>query len=71
MVKICLQGNCKNIQLTPNNGEPSHCEVWVELDHDIPLTYRAYDIQLQVPVEFATLLEAGRALTITLEQLEC
>ncbi len=70
MVKICLKGKCKTIQITPNNGEPSHCEVRVELDHDIPLTYRAYDIQLQVPLEFATLLEAGQPLTITLDQAD-
>lgn len=70
MVKICLKGKCKTIQVTPNNGEASRCEVWVELDHDIPLTYRCYDIRLLVPVEFATLLEAGQPLTITLDQAE-
>jgi hypothetical protein len=70
MVKTCLKGKCKTFQVTPNNGELSHCEVRVELDHDIPLTYRAYDIQLLVPIEFATLLEVGQPLTITLDQAE-
>jgi len=70
IVKICLKGKCKTIQVTPNNGEPSHCEVRVELDHDIPLTYRAYDIKLQVPIEFAILLQAGKPLTLTLDQDE-
>lgn len=70
MVKICLKGKCKTIQVTPNNGEPSHREVRVEFDHDIPLTYGAYDIQLLVPVEFATLLEAGQPLALTLDQAE-
>jgi hypothetical protein len=70
MVKICLKGKCKTIQVTPNNGEPSRCEVWVELNHDIPVTYQAYDIRLRFPVEFATLLEAGQPLTITLDQAE-
>jgi hypothetical protein len=68
MVTICLKGQCKNIQITPNNGEPSRCEVRVELDHDIPITYRAYDIQLLVPVEFASLLEVGLPMTVTLDQ---
>jgi hypothetical protein len=70
MVKICLKGKCKNIHVTPNNGDPSRCEVSVELDHNIPLTYQAYDIRLLVPIEFATLLEVGRPLIITLDQAE-
>jgi len=54
--------------MTPNNGIPSRCEIKIELDHDISQTYRAYDIQLFVPIEFATLLEVGLPLTITLDQ---
>ena len=68
MVKICLTGKCKNIQLKPNDGQPARCIVQVKLDHDIPLTYNGYDIQLFVPTEFATLLKADLAVTITLEQ---
>jgi hypothetical protein len=70
MITICLKGKCKNIQFTPNNGEPARCMVRVELDHDVPLTYRIYEIQLFVPIEYATLLEVGRPLTVTLDQDE-
>jgi hypothetical protein len=68
MVKVCLKGICKNIQLTPANGVPSRCEIRVELDHSESLAYRLHDLQFIVPVEFATLLEVGLALTVTLEQ---
>lgn len=54
MVKICLRRKCKTIQVAPNNDEPSHREVRVELDHDLPLTYRACDIRRLVPLEVAT-----------------
>lgn len=70
MLKICLTGKCKNVQLTPNNGEPARCLVHVELDHDIPLTYDRYDVHLFVPTEFATLLEIGSTVVLTLEQHE-
>ena len=68
MVKIRLTGKCKKIQLTPNNGQPARCLVQVELDRDIPLTYDVYDVHLLVPTEFATLLEVGLTVTLTLEQ---
>ena len=70
MVTIRLQGKCKNIELTPNNGEPARCVIRVELDHDVPLTYHRYDFQLFVPTEFATLLEVGLPISVTLEQTE-
>ena len=65
---MCLKGTCKNIQLTPENGEPTRCVIRVELDHNVSRTYRLYDIQLFVPAEFATLLEVNRPLFVTLEQ---
>jgi hypothetical protein len=68
MVTICLKGKCSHIQVTPNNGEPIRCEIRLELDRDFPLTYPAHDIRLFVPVEFATLLEVGLPLTITINQ---
>jgi hypothetical protein len=68
VVKICLRGQCKNIQLTPSNCQPVRCEVRVELDHNTPLIYRRYDIQIFVPTEFANLLEIGIPVTVTLEQ---
>jgi hypothetical protein len=68
MVKVCLKGICKNIQLTPDNGEPSRCVIRVELDHNNSSAYRLYDLQFIVPVEFATLLEVGLPLIVTLEQ---
>jgi hypothetical protein len=42
--------------------------VRVELDHNIPVVFNRYDIQLFVPAEFANLLEVGVMLGITLEQ---
>jgi hypothetical protein len=68
MVKVCLQGKCKSIQLTPENGMPVRCVVWVDLDHNVPVAYERYDIQLFLPAEFASLLEVGWPLTVTLEQ---
>lgn len=68
MVKICLRGLCKEIQITPNNGEPTRCMVRVQLDHNSPLTYRRYDLQFFVPAEFASLLEVGLSVAVTLEQ---
>ena len=68
MVKINLRGSCKDIKLTASNSEPARCMVQVELDHSIPLTYHLYEIKLLVPTEFATLLEVGLPVTITLEQ---
>jgi hypothetical protein len=68
VVKIYMRGQCKKIQIIPNNGEPTRCMVQIELEHYISLEYRRYDIQLLVPAEFATLLEAGLPVDITLEQ---
>ncbi len=68
MVKICMRGQCKKIEITPNNGEPTRCIVQIELDHYISLAYRRFDVQLFVPVEFATLLEVGLPVNVTLEQ---
>jgi hypothetical protein len=68
MVKVCLKGRCKNIQLNPANGEPIRCVIQVELDHNVSSTYRLYDVQLLVPAEFATLIEVGLPLTVTIEQ---
>lgn len=68
MVKVCLKGRCKSIALTAENGEPTRCVVRVELDHNISAAYRLYDVQLFVPAEFATLLEVGQVLMVTLEQ---
>jgi hypothetical protein len=68
MVKISLSGRCKSVGIIPNNGEPSRCEIRLELDHNVSLQYHLYDIQLFVPAEFASLLEAGRHVTVTLEQ---
>ena len=65
MVKICIRGQCKQIQIIPNNGEPTRCMVQVELDHHISLEY---DIELLIPIDFATLLEAGLPINIILEQ---
>jgi hypothetical protein len=68
MVKVCLRGECKDIKLSTSNGVPARCVVRVEMDHDIPLTFDLYDVQLFVPTEFATLFEVGHPLTLTLEQ---
>lgn len=68
MVKICLNGKCKDIQIMPNNGFPVRCMVRVELNRDILLTYPMHNIELYVPAEYATLLEVGLPLTVTLDQ---
>lgn len=68
MVKISLRGKCKHISLTPNNGEPSRCVIQLELDQNVSLLYKLYDVQLFVPAEFASLLEVNLPLTVTLEQ---
>ena len=68
MVKICLRGTCKAIGIVPRNGELRRCEIRLELDHNVSLEYHRYDIQLFIPVEFATLLEVGRAVTLSVEQ---
>ena len=68
MVKISLNGNCKDIQMIPNNGFPVRCRVKIELSRDIRLTYPVHDIELFVPTEFATLLEVGLPVTVTLDQ---
>ncbi len=68
MVKICLNGKCKDIQIIPNNGFPVRCRVRVELSRDILLTYPLHDIELYVPEEYGSLLEIGLPLTVTLDQ---
>jgi hypothetical protein len=68
VLKISLRGNCKTVKLIPANGRAGRCLVRVELDHSIPLEFDMYEIQLFVPVEFATLLEEGTEVTVTLEQ---
>jgi hypothetical protein len=52
----------------PKNGEPSRCEVRLELDQSLPLEYHRYDVQIFVAPEFTGLLEVGHAVTVTLEQ---
>ncbi len=68
MVKVCLRCKCKSIQVSANNGEPARCVIDVELDHNVSREYHLYDVRLLVPAEFATLLEVGLPLTLTLEQ---
>jgi hypothetical protein len=68
MVKICLNGKCKDIQIIPNNGFPVRCRVRIELSRDILLTYPLNDIELYVPAEYGSLLEIGLPLTVTLDQ---
>jgi hypothetical protein len=68
VVKISLNGKCKDIQVIPNNGFPVRCKVRVELSRDIQLTYPIHEIELFVPAEYATLLEVGLPLTVTLDQ---
>jgi hypothetical protein len=53
---------------SPHNGQPALFLIAVGLDHNIPLTYHRHNIKLFVPAEFATLLEAGLPITVTLEQ---
>jgi len=68
MVKIWMRGQCKNIEIIPNNGEPARHSVQVELDGYISLEHRRCDIQLFVPAEFASLLEVALPINIILEQ---
>jgi hypothetical protein len=68
MVRICLRGTCKEIGIIPNNGEPTRCQVRLELDHNMSIEYHRYDIQVFIPIEFASLLEVGRTFTVALEQ---
>jgi hypothetical protein len=68
MVKVCLRGRCKDIQLMPLNGHPVRCAIWVELDHNVSVAHALYDIQFLIPREFANLLEVGLPLTVTIEQ---
>lgn len=70
MVKVCMKGVCRNVQMSPSNGEPRRCAIQVELDHNVSIEYRLYDVELFVPVEFASLIEAGLPLTLTIEQTE-
>jgi len=42
--------------------------VRVELNRDILLTYPIHNVELCVPAEYATLLEVGLPLTVTLDQ---
>jgi hypothetical protein len=70
VVKICLRGECKDIQIVATNGQPARSMMRIELDHNIPLEYHRYDIQLFFPTEFASLIEVGATVGITLEQIE-
>jgi hypothetical protein len=67
-VKFCLRGRREFIGFMPKNGEPSRCEVRLELDQSLPLEYHRYDVQIFVAPEFTGLLEVGHAVTVTLEQ---
>ncbi len=67
-MKICLRGQCKKIDFTPANGKPPRCVIRVELEQYVSDRYRMDEVQIFVPVEFASLLEAGLPVTITLEQ---
>jgi hypothetical protein len=68
VVKISLNGKCKDIQMISNNGFPARCRVKIELSRDIQLTYPVHEIEVFVPAEFATLLEVGLPLSVTLDQ---
>ena len=68
MVTVSSRGKCKNIELTPSNGEPDRCLISVELDRGISPTHDLYMIRLSVPVEFANLFETGLAITVTIDQ---
>ncbi len=68
MVKINLNGICKAVELTPNNGRPRLCLIRVELDHNVARNFRTHDIQLMVPAEFAGLMDVNFPVTVTLEQ---
>lgn len=58
----------KSFQPTSQNGEPAHHVIQVELDPNVLRTRGPYDIRLFVPIEFATLLEEGLPVVVTLEQ---
>jgi hypothetical protein len=68
VVKICLNGKRKDIQLIPNNGFPVRCKVSVESSRDLRLTCPIHFIEVYVPAEYASLLEIGLPLTLTLDQ---
>jgi hypothetical protein len=44
--------------------------VRLQLDHNVSRTYHLYDVQIFVPAEFASLLEIGLSVALTLEQIE-
>ena len=68
VVKICLSGKCKDIQMISSNGFPARCSVRIELSRDIQLTYPLHEIELFVPAEYGMLLEVGLPVTVTLDQ---
>jgi hypothetical protein len=68
MLKVHLEGKCKDILLTADNGEPARCSIRVQLDHNVSRKYRLYDVQLLTPAEFAAPLEIGPPICLTLEQ---
>lgn len=69
MVTVSLYGKCTDIRLTPENGEPSRCQLTVQLDRSVvSFLYHPYDVQLILPVEFAALFEIGRPISVTLDQ---
>jgi len=68
MIKVCLTGRCTSIEPTAQNGKPAHSVIRVELDRDSSWSYSNHDIKLFVPIEFATLLEVGLPVVMTIEQ---
>jgi hypothetical protein len=70
VVRISIRCECKNIRLSTTSGRPARSAVGIELNHNVPLTFGHYDIQLLVPAEFATLLEVGLPVTVTLDPSE-
>jgi len=68
MLKVCLRGRCTSIEPIPQNGEPDHCVIQVELDRNLSRTRGPYDVRLFVPIEFAALFEEGLPVIVTLEQ---
>ena len=42
--------------------------IQVELDHNVSVAPALYDIQFLIPREFASLLEVGLPLSVTIEQ---
>ena len=67
MVKISLNGTCKAVELTPNNGRPRRCLIRVELDHNVAQNFRLGDVQLLVPAEIAGLVDVNFPVTVTLD----